>query len=82
MKGFALGYWYGLVGPAGLPPEISRVLYQAVATALKDPAVQQRIAALGFEPEPSPSPEAFQTTAARDGSQLRTRVQQAGIKPQ
>jgi len=82
LPGVALSYWYGLVGPAGLPADVSRKLFDAAASALKDPAVQQRMQALGFEAEPSASPEDFKATSLREGEALRLRVEQAGIKPQ
>lgn len=82
LKGFQLGYWYGLLGPAGLPPEISQKLSDAVAAALRDPAVQQRINALGFEPERPDSLQAFKGRAREEGGMLRDRILKAGIKPQ
>jgi tripartite-type tricarboxylate transporter receptor subunit TctC len=39
--------WFGVMGPAGLPPEIVDRLHRAIAVACRDPALQQRFAALG-----------------------------------
>lgn len=74
MSGFSMSFWYGLSGPAGLPPEVVRRLFDATMQALADPAVRQRLETLGYEPTPSASPEEFQATAQRDGALLRSRV--------
>lgn len=39
--------WFGLVAPAGTPPAVVDRLYEAASTALQDPTVKARIAALG-----------------------------------
>jgi tripartite-type tricarboxylate transporter receptor subunit TctC len=82
LAGFQLGFWYGLMGPAGLPTDVSRKLFEAITAALADPGVRQKLSSLGYEPSPSASPEEFRATARQDGATLRTRIQQAGIKPQ
>lgn len=74
LEGFSLSFWYGLAGPAGLPEEVVRRLFDATVLALADPAVRQRLAVLGYEPAPAPSPEEFRASAARDGAALRLRV--------
>ena len=40
--------WFGLVAPAGTPADIALRMQQAVATALKDPAVRERLALQGL----------------------------------
>lgn len=74
LTGFSLGFWYGLTGPAGMPQDVVRKLFDATSQALADPAVRQRLESLGFEPTPSANPEDFRATAQRDGAALRTRV--------
>jgi tripartite-type tricarboxylate transporter receptor subunit TctC len=49
MKDFHLEPWYGLYGPAALPEELSARLEAAVAEASRDPDLNQRVAATGFE---------------------------------
>lgn len=49
MPGFELQSWYGLWGPANLPPEIVGRLNAAVAKAVQAPAVKARFADLSFE---------------------------------
>jgi tripartite-type tricarboxylate transporter receptor subunit TctC len=57
--------WVGLVGPAGLPEAIVKRLNSEIAAVLNEPAVAERIRALGNEPAPS-SPDKFRARLASD----------------
>jgi tripartite-type tricarboxylate transporter receptor subunit TctC len=48
VKGYELNPWWGLSGPAGMPPEIVEKLYQATTKVLNDPVVQKRFVELGM----------------------------------
>ena len=48
--GFAITEWLALLAPAGTPAPILDQVAAAVATALSDPGVQQRLPALGMLP--------------------------------
>ena len=50
------GSWYGLLVPAGTPPEIVRRLHTGMMNVLKSPEVVERLKALGGESRPM-SPE-------------------------
>jgi tripartite-type tricarboxylate transporter receptor subunit TctC len=50
--------WFGIVAPAGTPADVIARLNEAFVTTLKDPAVVERIRALGAEPMPA-TPSAF-----------------------
>jgi tripartite-type tricarboxylate transporter receptor subunit TctC len=50
--------WFGLVAPAGTPPEIIKRLNAAFVLALDDAAAAEKIRVLGAEPAPS-SPDLF-----------------------
>ena len=50
--------WWGLSGPAGIPPEITRKLNQAVIETLDRPEVRQRLVANAIIPDPM-TPEQF-----------------------
>ncbi len=52
--------WWGLSGPAGIAPEITRKLNQAVTEALDKPEVRQRLLADAIVPDPMTS-EQFAT---------------------
>src|SRR5438552_9100136 len=58
LSGFESVGWFGIVAPAGTPPEIIGKLNAAFVKALSDPAAIEKIRVLGAEPAPS-SPEAF-----------------------
>jgi tripartite-type tricarboxylate transporter receptor subunit TctC len=51
-------HWYGLWGPAGIPPEIVNRLNAAVSKVIDTPEMQERILAEGFSPFKG-SPEDF-----------------------
>jgi tripartite-type tricarboxylate transporter receptor subunit TctC len=45
-----VGSWYGLLAPAGTPPEVHKRIADAFALAMRTPAVRKRIEAFGYEP--------------------------------
>lgn len=49
MRGFEANAWWGLFAPAATPAEVVQLLSQALATALKDPAVRTTLEAQGDE---------------------------------
>ena len=49
--------WYGLYGPAGMPPELARKLQAAAAASLREPALQERLAKIGLVASPTTSAE-------------------------
>jgi tripartite-type tricarboxylate transporter receptor subunit TctC len=57
IPGLAMTVWYGLVGPRGLPPEIVRYVGAAVAEALANPEVVQKLAAQGLTANHLPARE-------------------------
>jgi tripartite-type tricarboxylate transporter receptor subunit TctC len=57
-RGYDGVQWYGIVGPARLPAEITKRLNDEINRALATPALQQRLASEALEPMPM-SPEQF-----------------------
>ncbi|HEY8610815.1 MAG TPA: tripartite tricarboxylate transporter substrate binding protein [Roseomonas sp.] len=49
LPGYEVLTWNGVVGPAGLPPEIAATLNEAVRKALADPEIVTRLNQLGLE---------------------------------
>lgn len=49
--------WFGMWGPAGLPPQTLARLERAVVQAVRTPALQERLRQLGYEPVGSTSAE-------------------------
>jgi tripartite-type tricarboxylate transporter receptor subunit TctC len=50
--------WYGIVGPANLPPAIVATLNKAINEALADPQLRERLSSEALEPMPM-TPEQF-----------------------
>ncbi|MGY8526836.1 tripartite tricarboxylate transporter substrate binding protein [Paracidovorax citrulli] len=65
VKGFESNAWFGLFGPAGLPPEITRALYQAAHKVLETPSVAKRLETDGADPVGS-TPEQFAAFVRED----------------
>ncbi len=57
-KGFDGVQWYGIVGPANVPPAIVATLNKSINDALADPALRERLAGEALEPMPM-TPEQF-----------------------
>ena len=53
LKDFEVSVWHGLYAPKGTPKPVVDKISAALRVALKDPAVTQRFADLGTEPEPA-----------------------------
>ena len=55
-KGFDAQQWYGVVGPAGMPPAVVALLNDSLKTALTAPELSQKLSVEAVEPHPmSPS---------------------------
>ncbi len=50
VPGFEFTSWYGYLAPAGTPKDVIQSLNEAFNHALKDPAVQERLRSMGFQP--------------------------------
>jgi tripartite-type tricarboxylate transporter receptor subunit TctC len=57
LPGFEAVGWFGVVAPAGTPPEIVAKLNAAIVGALKDPEVRERVLAIGADPAPTSAKE-------------------------
>ena len=57
-KGFDAQQWYGVVGPAGMPPAIVKQLNESLATVLKAPDLREKLSVEAIEPLVM-SPEQF-----------------------
>ena len=55
---FDIHTWFGLFGPARLPPDVTARLNKAFVDALNSPEMKTRLATLMAEPQPT-TPEAF-----------------------
>jgi tripartite-type tricarboxylate transporter receptor subunit TctC len=50
LKGFEASSWFGLLAPAGTPPDVVSRIQQEVAKSLASPAMKERLATLGAIP--------------------------------
>jgi tripartite-type tricarboxylate transporter receptor subunit TctC len=82
VKGLDYTFWFGLFGPAGLPADISKKLFDASVEALKDPEVKARLEKSGNEAVPSASIEAFREWALAEGRVSKALTQQSGASLQ
>jgi tripartite-type tricarboxylate transporter receptor subunit TctC len=78
LSGFASVGWFGLVAPAGTPPEIIERLNAAFVKALNDPAAAEKIRLLGAEPAPS-SAAAFARFIQSESAKWGKLIADAGI---
>lgn len=82
VKGYDFTFWFGLFGPAGLPADISKKLFDASVEALKDPELKARLEKSGNEAAPSASIEAFREWAQAEGRISKGLTQQSGASLQ
>ncbi|HXX08179.1 MAG TPA: tripartite tricarboxylate transporter substrate binding protein [Pseudolabrys sp.] len=81
VPGFEAKSWFGLVAPAGTPPDIIKKLNQDVTKVISDPAfAAEFLAAQGLEPILG-TPEQFAAFIRAESVKLGKVVKEAGIKP-
>ncbi|HEY4249869.1 MAG TPA: tripartite tricarboxylate transporter substrate-binding protein [Roseomonas sp.] len=52
IAGYDFAGWYGMVGPAALPPAIAGQMHAAIAQALQDPAIREKLSQIGADLRP------------------------------
>jgi tripartite-type tricarboxylate transporter receptor subunit TctC len=77
MPGFEAGGWYGLLAPAGVPPEVVARLHAEAVAALREPEMAKRIAEMG-SPDVAGTPEAFRALIAAETAKWRRVLLAAG----
>jgi tripartite-type tricarboxylate transporter receptor subunit TctC len=79
LPGFEVRQWYGLLAPAGTPPDIVARLNAAVARIVGDPAVAKKILDTGSDPA-SNTPAEFVAMIADDTQRWAKVAKAAGIR--
>lgn len=79
LTGFEVTAWLGLVAPPGTPPEIVERLNAAAVTALRQPAVVERLRGLGFAPAGGTAAE-FASHIARESAKWEQVAKGSGIR--
>ncbi len=78
--GFEASVWYGVVGPAGLPPAVVARVHAEVQKALAAPEVRERLVSAGGEVLPGPV-ERFASLLASERSRYDRLIREARIQP-
>jgi len=74
-------FWWGVLGPAGIPAEMAERLHTALQAAMGSEAVTARLQSLGLE-RLRLGPAAFRDMLASETARWREVVQTAGIRPE
>jgi tripartite-type tricarboxylate transporter receptor subunit TctC len=80
VKGFDGVFWYGVVAPAGLAPEIAQRVQQALADGFLAGPGAGALRAMDVEPVMS-TPADFARTMAQETRDLRALADRLGIRP-
>ena len=79
VPGFDISTWYGVWAPAGTPKDIVNKVAGEMAKALQQPAVRERLAALGAEPVGN-TPEEFAAYCQSELAKWSKIVKESGAK--
>lgn len=79
MEGFQANHWMGLLGPAGMPPEVVAKLQAEVAAVLAMPEVRERLRGLGIDPVGSGT-EDFRRFLAEERERFAKMFRLTGLK--
>ncbi|MEK6594127.1 MAG: tripartite tricarboxylate transporter substrate binding protein [Pseudomonadota bacterium] len=80
VKGYESATWYGLLAPAGTPPDITAKLNAEVVAILKSPEMHDRLSKEGADPVGNTSAE-FGKFIQSEIDKWRKVIQAAGIQP-
>jgi tripartite-type tricarboxylate transporter receptor subunit TctC len=78
LAGFEVVNFFGMMAPAGTPPEIMKVVNAAAVNALKVPEVVVKLRQSGFEPSPT-SPEQFREFIRAESSKFGKIIVDANV---
>lgn len=81
VKGFESNAWFGLFGPAKLPPSVTTALYDAAVKALKEPQFQDRLKKEGASAVGN-TPAEFAAFVKADVQRWAPIVKQSGAVPE
>ena len=80
VPGFDISTWFGLLAPAGTPPEIVGRWNAEVGRILRTPEMRERLTAMGAEPAPD-TPAEFAQFIASEAAKYARIVKVSGAKP-
>ena len=79
VPGHIMSAWIGLMAPAGTPKDIIQLLYSELATAMRDPSVQKRMADMGVVPGGN-TPAEFGVYLANERETYKALSAKTGLK--
>jgi len=79
LPGFETVAWFGVLAPAGTPPEVVNRLSAEIAKIAKSPEIREKLVAMGAEPLGS-TPDEFRAVIDRDIAKWKPLAQKVGIK--
>ncbi|TWO68454.1 tripartite tricarboxylate transporter substrate binding protein [Caenimonas sedimenti] len=80
LAGFDVSFWFGLFGPAKLPPPVADKLVAAANKVLNDPQVREKLLTTGNEAAPFKAPAEFNAWAESAGQAQLERAKKANVK--
>jgi tripartite-type tricarboxylate transporter receptor subunit TctC len=80
LKGYESIGWYGVIAPAGTPPDVVAKLNEAFVATLNEPEIAARIRSVGSEPSPM-TPAQFDAFIKAETKKWAGVIKSAGIKP-
>jgi tripartite-type tricarboxylate transporter receptor subunit TctC len=80
LPGFDISTWFGLLAPAGTPPEIVNRWNAEVGRILRTPDMRERLTAMGAESAPD-TPAEFGQFIASEAAKYARIVKVSGAKP-
>lgn len=81
LPGFDVTAWFAVVGPAGLPKDVTDKLDAATDQALKQTELKAKLASIGISPMPMP-PEQLKTFIGTEITKWTRIVKDANIQPE
>jgi len=79
LPGFETVAWFGVLAPAGTPPDIVHRLSAEIAKIARSPEMREKLLAMGAEPVGG-TPEEFKAVIDRDIAKWKALAQKVGIK--
>jgi tripartite-type tricarboxylate transporter receptor subunit TctC len=79
LTGYEASSWFGILAPAGTPPEIVNKLQQEIARSLASPAMREKLVAQGAEPVGN-TPEQFSELIQAETKKWAKVVKDSGAK--
>jgi tripartite-type tricarboxylate transporter receptor subunit TctC len=81
VPGYDANTWYGVIAPAGTPPDVVKKLQTTISEIIAEPDVQKALSALGLELIGS-TPEELGKTIEEQVAQWQKVMKTAGIEPE